>query len=88
MAGALTGCGGSGPSFKSTDITGADFGRELALTGHDGKPRTLAEISAATGDPQASVSARLRDLRKEKFGGYIVTRTYIADGIFTYALGA
>ena len=54
----------------------------------DGKPRTLAEISLATGDPQASVSARLRDLRKEKFGGYVVTRTYIADGIFTYALGA
>ena len=25
-------------------ITGADFGKELALTGHDGKPRTLADF--------------------------------------------
>jgi predicted transcriptional regulator len=30
----------------------------------DGAWRTLAEISAATGDPEASVSARLRDMRK------------------------
>jgi len=37
-------CGAEGPKFKSTDITGADFGRQLALTGHDGKPRTLADF--------------------------------------------
>lgn len=30
-------------SFHSTDITGAEFGRQLALTGHDGKPRSLAD---------------------------------------------
>lgn len=30
--------------FKSTDITGAAFARTLALTGHDGKPRTLADF--------------------------------------------
>ena len=40
----LAGCGAEGPKFKSTDISGADFGRELALTGHDGKPRTLADF--------------------------------------------
>lgn len=40
----------------------------------DGQWRTLAEISAQTGDPQASISARLRDLRKVKFGSYIVNR--------------
>ena len=34
--------------------------------------RTLREISVATGHPEASVSARLRDLRKPKFGGYIM----------------
>ena len=34
----------------------------------DGRWRTLAEIERITGDGQASVSARLRDLRKEKFG--------------------
>jgi predicted transcriptional regulator len=40
----------------------------------DGAWRTLAEIEQATGDPQASVSARLRDLRKAKFGGHEVQR--------------
>jgi len=40
----LVACGASGPKFRSTDITGADFGKALSLTGHDGKPRTLAEF--------------------------------------------
>ena len=44
FAAALAACSPDGPKFKSTDITGADFGRELALTGHDGKPRTLADF--------------------------------------------
>ena len=45
LAGALAiaGCGG-GPKFRSTDITGADFGKSLELKGHDGKPRTLADF--------------------------------------------
>jgi protein SCO1/2 len=44
IAAALAACSPEGPKFKSTDITGSDFGRELALTGHDGKPRTLADF--------------------------------------------
>ena len=40
----LTACSPEAPKFRSTDITGADFGKELALTGHDGKPRTLADF--------------------------------------------
>jgi protein SCO1/2 len=41
----LAGCDrGSAPSFKATDITGADFGRQFELTGHDGKPRTFADF--------------------------------------------
>src|SRR5512134_3925386 len=40
----LAACGAEGPKFKSTDVTGADFGRELALAGHDGRPRTLADF--------------------------------------------
>lgn len=32
-------------TFETTDITGADFGRELRLTGHDGKPYTLQDFS-------------------------------------------
>lgn len=36
--------------------------------------RTLPEISRLTRFPEASISARLRDLRKEKFGSYRVER--------------
>ena len=41
---ALAACSPEGPKFRSTDITGAEFGRELALNGHDGRPRTLADF--------------------------------------------
>ncbi len=40
----LAGCYAEHPKFKSTDVTGADWGKTLALTGHDGKPRTLADF--------------------------------------------
>lgn len=33
-----------GPRFRLTDVTGANFGKELALTDHHGKPRTLADF--------------------------------------------
>jgi len=36
--------------------------------------RTLAEIQTKVGGSEASVSARLRDLRKSKLGGYTVER--------------
>ena len=42
---ALAACDSGPPKFKSTDLTGADFGKSLALTAHDGKPRTLADFS-------------------------------------------
>lgn len=32
------------PKFRLTDVTGAGFGRELNLTDHNGKPRTLADF--------------------------------------------
>lgn len=42
---ALVACGGpSRPSFKTTDITGAAFGRHLSLTDHHGKPRNLEDF--------------------------------------------
>lgn len=36
----------------------------------DGKRRTLSEIETVTGYPQASISTRLRDFRKPRFGGH------------------
>lgn len=38
----------------------------------DGKWHTLQQIQAACGGSEASCSARLRDFRKERFGGYII----------------
>jgi protein SCO1/2 len=34
----------SGVKFNAIDITGADYAKDFALTGHDGKPRTLADF--------------------------------------------
>jgi protein SCO1/2 len=44
-AAALAACGPPKPSFKSVDVTGADFGRELRLTDHTGRVRTLADFT-------------------------------------------
>ena len=41
---ALSGCGAGAPKFKSSDVTGAGFGRDFALTDATGKPRTLADF--------------------------------------------
>jgi protein SCO1 len=39
------GCGQpAAPTFQLTDVTGANFGKSLALTDHSGKPRTLADF--------------------------------------------
>ncbi len=42
----LAGCEGSSggkPSFRNTDVTGASFGRDFALTDHHGQPRQLSD---------------------------------------------
>src|SRR4029078_742581 len=55
----------------------------------DGQWRTLGEIENVLGDPQASVSARLRDLRKPKFGSYNVVRRrrgLPTHGLFEYRI--
>ena len=40
----LAACGDPAPKFQLTDVTGAEFAREVRLTDHNGKPRTLAEF--------------------------------------------
>jgi hypothetical protein len=55
----------------------------------DGTWRTLEEISAVTGGPEASESARLRDFRKDNHGGHTVLRRRRGDakkGLFEYRL--
>lgn len=55
----------------------------------DQKWRTLSEIEGVTKDPQASISAQLRNLRKERFGSHVVEKINIGDperGLFAYKL--
>jgi len=56
----------------------------------DGEWRTLAEIRAAINrGTETSISARLRDLRKKKFGAWTVDRKRIGnpkDGLHAYRL--
>jgi DNA-binding transcriptional regulator GbsR (MarR family) len=74
----------------------ATFGNQLGKVYRlmqDGQARTLQEISVATGASEASVSARLRDLRKAQFGGFTVSRyrTFVYmngryRGVFKYTV--
>lgn len=54
-----------------------------------GQWATLGEIALMTGDAEASISARLRDLRKARFGGYVVERRRKGEGregLFEYRM--
>lgn len=60
--------------------------RDLML---DGIWRTLGEIEEATKFPQASISAQIRHLRKERFGGYLVSkrrRGNVKNGLYEYSV--
>lgn len=46
----------------------------------------LAMREAGVHASNAGVSARLRDLRKRRFGAYTIERQYIANGLWQYRL--
>ena len=77
--------------FDGPDVEPADAERLHTLLGRvlevmrDGRWRTLAEIKAVAGGSETSVSARLRDLRKPKWGGFRVERRRTAThGLWEY----
>jgi hypothetical protein len=81
------------PRFNGSDYDherdGPRLATQLERVYHlmkDSKVRTLEQISKATGDPQASVSAQLRHLRKTRFGGHSVLKEHLGNGLFTYQL--
>ena len=55
-------------------------------TMQDEQWRTLKQIASSTKAPEASVSAQLRNLRKEKHGGHKVNRKHISNGLYRYQL--
>ena len=52
----------------------------------DGEWYSLGDISEITGDPQASISARIRDFRKKEFGKHYIIRRHIHHGLWKYKL--
>lgn len=53
---------------------------------NDGRWYTLREIARRSGHPEASVSARLRDFRKARFGAHTVERSYVGSGLYMYRI--
>lgn len=75
------------PEFDDKRLTG-QIKRIYSLM-IDGKWRTLSEIESITNDPQSSISAQLRHLRKERFGSHILNKRRRGDrhsGLFEYQL--
>ena len=84
------------PHFNGPDYSpDLDFKR---LTGQikrvfdcmiDCRWRTLREIADITHDPEASISAQLRHLRKDRFGGHTILKRRRGDpkqGLWQYRL--
>ena len=77
-------------TFDGDTITPADFprlNRQLRAVYdlmRDGQWRSLRVIAQETGAPESSISARLRDLRKPKFGRFKVLRQNAGRGYFLY----
>ena len=75
------------PEFDQARLT-TQMGRVwLAL--QEGEWLSLGELAARVDAPEASVSARLRDLRKQRFGNHEVARRHRGErgsGLFEYQL--
>lgn len=86
--------------FDGATAEPVDYGRMNAQTQRvydvmsDGQWRTIRELQDDIErrfekvDPEVSLSARLRDLRKPRFGGYEVERRKCGIGLFEYRLRA
>lgn len=78
--------------FNGIEITKKD---EIRLTGQilrvfeclkDGSWWTLEDLSQETGDPHASVSAQLRNLRKMRFGCHNIEKRNLGYGLWEYRM--
>jgi hypothetical protein len=75
-----------GDTFIAT-LDGHRLGRQLARIFNlvkDQHWHTLNELAQLTGFPEGSISARLRDLRKNRFGGHEILRRRCGKGLFEY----
>ena len=75
-----------GPAYVEA-IDGARIGRQMSDIRNimvTGAAYTLAELEDRTGYPQSSISAQLRHLRKDRFGGYDVQKRRRTAGTWEY----
>ena len=73
--------------YMDTDRLNEQSQRVFRLM-RDNQWRALHEIAAITGDPEASISARLRDFRKPRFGSLVVNRRRRNEaGLWEYQIG-
>lgn len=86
-----------GPAFESAHdqarLTGQiqRIFQTMLAASYLGDWLTLAEIRERTGDPEASISAQLRHLRKPRFGSHTVEKRRRGDparGLWEYRLEA
>lgn len=80
-----------GPCYENREDRDSRLGKQFKAVRDlmlDGAWRSLTEISETVGYPEASVSARLRDLRKPKFGSYTVERKHVERGLYIYRVAA
>ena len=60
--------------------------KRVYKTMETGRWLTLDSIAAEAKAPQASVSAQIRHLRKEKFGSHTIDKRHNDNGLFEYRL--
>lgn len=75
------------PRYDDARLTGQL--RRIWDVMRDGSWHTLHEVAEATGDPEASISAQLRHLRKPRFGQHTIerrTRGVRESGLYEYRL--
>lgn len=78
-----------GPTFNQ-QADGARLTRQMDVVKRcltSGGWWTLRELHEASGGSEAGVSARLRDLKKERFGGYVIEKEHLGGGLWRYRLG-
>lgn len=69
---------------RTQKLTG-DLRRVYAIM-QDGKTHLVSDIAKILNLPECSVSAQIRHLRKQKYGGYNVVRKSLTKGVSIYQL--
>ena len=52
----------------------------------DRRWHTISEIAQRIGGSEAGVSARIRDLKKERFGRHRIEKRYVSNGLWRYRM--